>query len=115
MADNTLNSSAQGSWLERRFALYSRGSTLRTECLAGITGFLAAAYLLVVIPGLLAVGGMDKGAATTGTILVFVGGTLLMALKKRSSSCRMQSASPLMALSAPKPPKRLSALMPSGC
>lgn len=38
-----------------------------------------------------------------------------MALKKRSSSCRMQSASPLMALSAPKPPKRLSALMPSGC
>ena len=30
MADNTLNSSAQGSWLERRFALYSRGSTLRT-------------------------------------------------------------------------------------
>ena len=58
MADNTLNSSAQGSWLERRFALYSRGSTLRTECLAGITGFLAAAYLLVVIPGLLAVGGI---------------------------------------------------------
>jgi AGZA family xanthine/uracil permease-like MFS transporter len=45
----------------------------------GITGFLAAAYLLVVIPGLLAVGGMDKGAATTGTILVFVAGTLLMA------------------------------------
>ncbi len=41
--------------------------------------FLAAAYLLVVIPGLLAVGGMDKGAATTGTILVFVAGTLLMA------------------------------------
>ena len=54
MADNTLHSSTQGSWLERRFALYSRGSTLRTECLAGITGFLAAAYLLVVIPGLLA-------------------------------------------------------------
>jgi hypothetical protein len=31
----------------------------------GITGFLAAAYLLVVIPGLLAAGGMDKGAVTT--------------------------------------------------
>lgn len=40
---------------------------------------LAAAYLLVVIPGLLAIGGMDKGAATTGTILVFVVGSLLMA------------------------------------
>ena len=46
---------------------------------AGITGFLAAAYLLVVIPGLLAIGGMDKGAATTDTILVFVVGSLLMA------------------------------------
>ena len=79
MADNTLQSTTSGSWLERRFALSSRGSSLRTECLAGVTGFLAAAYLLVVIPGLLAVGGMDKGAATTGTILVFVGGTLLMA------------------------------------
>ncbi len=30
-------------------------------------------------PGLLAIGGMDKGAATTGTILVFVVGSLLMA------------------------------------
>ncbi|WP_368769932.1 NCS2 family permease [Enterobacter cloacae] len=79
MADNTVNSPAPGNWLERRFALHSRGSTVRTECLAGLTGFLAAAYLLVVIPGLLAVGGMDKGAATTGTILVFVAGTLLMA------------------------------------
>ena len=71
MADNSLHSSARANWLERRFALRSRGGTLRTECLAGITGFLAAAYLLVVIPGLLAIGGMDKGAATTGTILVF--------------------------------------------
>ncbi|POP47769.1 permease [Superficieibacter electus] len=79
MAENSVNTPASGNWLERRFALYSRQSTLKTECLAGITGFLAAAYLLVVIPGLLAVGGIDKGAATTGTILVFVAGTLLMA------------------------------------
>ena len=51
MADNTLHSSARANWLERRFALRSRGGTLRTECLAGITGFLAAAYLLVVSRG----------------------------------------------------------------
>ncbi|MCS6037304.1 hypothetical protein LNQ52_19420 [Klebsiella pneumoniae subsp. pneumoniae] len=38
MADNTLHSSARANWLERRFALRSRGGTLRTECLAGITG-----------------------------------------------------------------------------
>ncbi|EMH4162808.1 NCS2 family permease [Pluralibacter gergoviae] len=79
MADNTFSPAGRGSWLERRFGLHARGTTLRTECLAGITGFLAAAYLLVVIPGLLAAGGMDKGAVTTGTILVFVAGTLLMA------------------------------------
>ncbi|PKE33033.1 permease [Rahnella sp. AA] len=68
------------SWLERRFQLLQRQTKVKTECLAGITGFLAAAYLLVVIPGLLAVSGMDKGAATTGVILVFVLGSLLMAL-----------------------------------
>ncbi|EMN5859901.1 NCS2 family permease [Pluralibacter gergoviae] len=79
MADNTIPTARRESWLERRFALRARGTTVRTECLAGITGFLAAAYLLVVIPGLLAAGGMDKGAVTTGTILVFVAGSLLMA------------------------------------
>ena len=70
---------ASESWLQRRFKLQQRQTTLKTECLAGITGFLAAAYLLVVIPGLLAVGGIDKGAALTGTILVLVFGSLLMA------------------------------------
>jgi len=67
------------SWLQRRFKLHERDTRVKTECLAGITGFLAAAYLLVVIPGLLATGGIDKGAATTGVILVFVLGSLLMA------------------------------------
>ncbi|WP_455864547.1 NCS2 family permease [Pantoea agglomerans] len=72
--------SADGdSWLQRRFQLRQRQTKSKTECLAGITGFLAAAYLLVVIPSLLAAGGMDKGAATTGVIMVFVLGSLLMA------------------------------------
>ena len=39
----------------------------------------AAAYLLVVIPACWRLAGWIEGAATTGTILVFVGGTLLMA------------------------------------
>ena len=79
MADNTLSAARRESWLERRFGLRARGTSVRTECLAGATGFLAAAYLLVVIPGLLAAGGMDKGAVTTATILMFVAGSLLMA------------------------------------
>ncbi|WP_192458222.1 NCS2 family permease [Musicola keenii] len=79
MAENSVDAPAAGSWVERRFGLSTRRSSVKVECLAGITGFLAAAYLLIVIPGLLAAGGMDKGAATTGTILVFVVSTLLMA------------------------------------
>ena len=79
MAENSVNAPTPGGWLQRRFQLHARQSNVKTECLAGITGFLAAAYLLVVIPGLLAIGGMDKGAVTTGTILVFVIGSLLMA------------------------------------
>lgn len=82
MADSSINtqpSPSRESWLQRCFQLHQHKTKVKTECLAGITGFLAAAYLLVVIPSLLAAGGMDKGAATTGTILVFVVGTLLMA------------------------------------
>ncbi len=71
---------AHGGWLERRFALAARKTSVRTETIAGITSFLAAAYLLVVIPSLLSAGGMDRGAATTATILVFVLSTVLMAL-----------------------------------
>jgi len=67
-------------WFERRFALAARDTNVRTETIAGITSFLAAAYLLVVIPSLLATGGMDRGAATTATIIVFVLGTVLMGL-----------------------------------
>ncbi len=71
---------ARGGWLERRFALAGRNTSVRIETIAGITSFLAAAYLLVVIPSLLSAGGMDRGAATTATILVFVLSTVLMAL-----------------------------------
>ncbi|MCC3702194.1 NCS2 family permease [Rouxiella badensis] len=82
MADTSVKSTspqAEGSWLQRRFKLNHRQTTVKTECLAGVTGFLAAAYLLVVIPGLLSVGGIDKGAALTGTIIILVVGSLLMA------------------------------------
>jgi len=65
-------------FLERRFALAARKTSVRIEIVAGITTFLAAAYLLVVIPSLLATGGMDRGAATTAVILVFVASSVLM-------------------------------------
>lgn len=73
------SASSDESWLQKRFKLYQRQTSIKIELLAGITGFLAAAYLLVVIPGLLSAAGIDKGAALTGTIIVLVGGSLLMA------------------------------------
>src|SRR6202000_872287 len=68
------------SSLDRQFALAKRGSTVRIEIVGGITSFLAAAYLLVVIPSFLASGGMDRGAATTATIIVFILSSVLMGL-----------------------------------
>ncbi|WP_213768368.1 NCS2 family permease [Caballeronia sp. dw_19] len=73
-------SKTSSGWLDRRFALSARNTSVRIETLAGITSFLAAAYLLVVIPSLLATGGMDRGAATTSTIIVFVLSTIFMGL-----------------------------------
>src|SRR4051812_41641217 len=73
-------SPARTGWLERRFRLAERRTSPRIELIAGATTFLAAAYLLVVIPSILASGGLDRGAATTTTIIVFVAATLFMAL-----------------------------------
>jgi AGZA family xanthine/uracil permease-like MFS transporter len=43
-------------------------ATVKQEVVAGLTSFLAAAYLVVVIPTLLSTGGMDRVAATTATL-----------------------------------------------
>ena len=70
---------ARRHWFDRQFGLTERSTSVRTEIIAGITSFLACAYLLIVIPSLLSTGGMDRGAATTATIIVFVLATVLMA------------------------------------
>lgn len=51
-----------------------------TELLAGLTTFIAMAYILVVNPSMLKVIGMDEGAAFTATLLAAVVGTLLCAI-----------------------------------
>lgn len=68
------------TFLDRRFLIGERGSTPGREVVAGITSFLAAAYLIVVIPSLLASGGMDRGAVTTAAILVLVAGSIFMGI-----------------------------------
>ena len=69
--------------IERLFRLTERGATPRVEFLAGLTSFVTAAYLVVVIPNTLATAHMDIAAVTTTTIAIFVCSTLAMALYAR--------------------------------
>lgn len=52
-----------------RFRLPELGTTVRTEMLAGLTTWLAMAYIVVVNPSILAAAGMDQGAVFTATCL----------------------------------------------
>ncbi len=66
-------------FLERRFRIAANGSTPRTEVAAGVTTFLALAYILFVQPSVLSTTGMDRGAVLTATCIASALGTLVMA------------------------------------
>lgn len=66
-------------WLDQRFDVSLRGSTLRKEILAGITTFAAMAYILAVNPSILAEAGMPREALVTVTALAAALGCFLMA------------------------------------
>ena len=66
-------------YLDNLFRLNQSHTDLRVELIAGATSFMAAAYLIIVIPNILASGGMDVAATTTATILGFIVGTVGMA------------------------------------
>src|SRR5580704_4538613 len=69
------------NFLERRFHIHQRGSTLRREILGGVTTFATMAYIIVVNPAILAnIPGFEVGPATIATILTAVFGCLLMGL-----------------------------------
>ena len=61
------------------FKLKEHGTNVRTEIIAGITTFLAMAYILAVNPGYLAEAGIDKGAAFSATAISAGIATLCMA------------------------------------
>jgi AGZA family xanthine/uracil permease-like MFS transporter len=66
--------------LTARFDLAGHGTTVRTEVLAGVTTFLATAYIIFVQPTVLSAAGMDFGAVMTATCLASAFATILMAL-----------------------------------
>ncbi|HRX42422.1 MAG TPA: NCS2 family permease [Clostridia bacterium] len=65
--------------MEKLFKLKQHGTNVRTEILAGITTFLAMAYILAVNPLILSSTRMDQGALFTATAIAAVIGTLCMA------------------------------------
>ncbi|PVZ11360.1 MULTISPECIES: NCS2 family permease [unclassified Pseudomonas] len=66
--------------LERLFKLKAHGTDVRTEILAGLTTFLAMAYILFVNPSILGSTGMDKGALFVATCLAAAIGSAVMGL-----------------------------------
>ncbi len=66
--------------LESWFQLRAHGSNLRTECLAGLSTFLAMAYILFVNPDILAAAGMPRDAVFVATCLAAAFGSALMGL-----------------------------------
>lgn len=66
--------------LDTYFALSERGSSVRTESMAGVTTFMAMAYITVVNPSVLSQAGMDFGAVFVATCIAAAVGSLLMGL-----------------------------------
>lgn len=66
------------SFVERFFKVREKGSTVRTELLAGMTTFIAMAYILFVNPNILADAGIPKEAAIASTIWIAALASLAM-------------------------------------
>lgn len=67
-------------WLENRFGLTERGTTARTEILAGVTTFLTMAYIVLVNPAILGQAGMPVAAVAAATCLAAGFASILMGL-----------------------------------
>ena len=65
--------------MEKFFHLKERGTTVSREIIAGITTFLAMAYILAVNPGILSQAGMEWGPLFTATAISAAIATLVMA------------------------------------
>lgn len=67
-------------WLNRFFKLEQNNTSIKTELIAGVTTFLAMAYITVVNPSILSQAGMDFGAVFVATCLAAALGSVIMGL-----------------------------------
>lgn len=66
--------------LDKLFHIKERGSSVRTEMIAGLTTFVTISYVIFVIPNMLCDAGMPKDAAIASTIYATIMATILMGL-----------------------------------
>ena len=66
--------------IEKLFGLERHGTNIRVESLAGLTTFLAMAYITVVNPSILSETGMDFGAVFVATCIAGAFGSIVMGL-----------------------------------
>ncbi len=70
--------------IDRFFGVSERGSTIRTEIIAGLTTFMTMAYILFVNPAILSAAGVPKEGVVAATALSSAFATLVMALYARA-------------------------------
>src|SRR6478672_3996566 len=74
----TQSEAAVAGLLERRFEMSARGTTARTEILAGFTTFLTMAYIVLVNPAILGQAGMPVASVAAATCLAAGFASILM-------------------------------------
>jgi len=68
------------AFLNNFFKLEEKGTTIKTEVIAGVTTFATMAYILAVNAAILSDAGLDRGAVFVATAIASVVGTVAMAL-----------------------------------
>lgn len=76
----TPSQDTQPGAVNRWFQIRQRGSSVRTEVVAGFTTFATMAYVLAVVPGILEAGGVPRGPVTVAIIVMAAASTLAMGL-----------------------------------
>lgn len=78
MTDRASDERPAATVLERRFQLAARGTSARTEILAGVTTFLTMAYIVLVNPVILGQAGMPVAAVAAATCFAAAFASILM-------------------------------------
>ena len=73
-----MQTQANQGFLERFFKLRENNTTVKTEVLAGLTTFIALAYIIFVNPNILSEAGIPKEAAIASTIWIAALSTMVM-------------------------------------